>query len=238
MGSGASSDEFFSPIAMNNPFLLNMDFSKVVTVLASERAWLTSPADGVSRVHLEREAEESGHTTSFVRFAPDSLFPEHTHPQGEELYVLNGVFSDENGDYPAGTYIRNPPGSKHRPFTREGCELFVKLEQFHEADTAQVVIRSEDQQWQPGIGNLRVCPLHSFEGENTALVLWPDKEVFQLHTHWGGEEIVVINGRFIDEYGEYPAGSWLRNPHMSKHYPRVEEDTLILVKVGHLPVVD
>ena len=210
----------------------------MATVLATERSWVTSPADGVSRAHLEREVEESGHTTSFVRFAPGSSFPEHTHPQGEELYVLDGVFSDENGDYPAGTYIRNPPGSRHKPFTREGCELFVKLDQFQAGDTDQVVIRPEDQQWMPGIGNLRVCPLHSFEGENTALVLWPEKEVFQLHTHWGGEEIVVIKGRFIDEYDEYPAGSWLRNPHMSKHCPRVEEETLILVKVGHLPVVN
>ena len=222
---------------MNNLFLLNMDFGKVVTVLASERAWLTSPADGVSRAYLEREAEESGHTTSFVRFDPGSSFSEHTHPQGEELYVLSGVFSDENGDYPAGTYIRNPPGSKHKPFSRQGCELFVKLDQFQAGDTNQVIIRPEDQQWMPGIGNLSVFPLHSFEGENTALVFWPENEVFQPHTHWGGEEIVVLKGRFIDEHGEYPAGSWLRSPHMSKHFPRVEEETLILVKVGHLPEV-
>jgi len=147
-----------SVIPVNNPFLLNMDFNDVAVVLADEQAWITSPADGVSRIHLEREAEESGHTTSFVRFAPGASFPEHTHPQGEELYILDGVFSDEYGDYPAGTYIRNPPGSRHKPFTREGCELFVKLEQFQAADTEQVVIRPEDQQWRPGIGNLRVLP--------------------------------------------------------------------------------
>jgi anti-sigma factor ChrR (cupin superfamily) len=223
---------------MTDSFLLNMDFDKPVCVAGNDRVWVTSPADGVSRIHLEREAEESGHTTSFVRFEPGSSFPEHTHPQGEELYVIDGVFSDENGDYPAGSYIRNPPGSKHKPFTREGCELFVKLEQFQTGDKEQVVIRPEDQQWRPGIGNLRVLPLHSFEGENTALVLWPENEVFQPHTHWGGEEIFVIKGRFIDEYGEYPTGSWLRSPHLSKHFPRVEEETLILVKVGHLPVTD
>ncbi len=223
---------------MTDSFLLNMDFDKPASVAGNDRVWVTSPADGVSRIHLEREAEESGHTTSFVRFEPGSSFPEHTHPQGEELYVIDGVFSDENGDYPAGTYIRNPPGSRHKPFTREGCELFVKLDQFHAGDTEHVVVRPQDQQWRPGIGNLRVLPLHSFEGENTALVLWPENEVFQPHTHWGGEEIMVIKGRFIDEYGEYPTGSWLRSPHLSKHFPRVEEETLILVKVGHLPVTD
>jgi len=37
------------------------------------------------------------------------------------------------------------------------------------------------------------------------------------------------------EYGQYPEGSWIRSPHLSEHFPRVEEETLILVKVGHLP---
>lgn len=212
-----------------------MDFSKEACVLEGEQQWIKSPADGVSRMPLEREAEESGHTTSFVKFEPDSFFPHHSHPQGEEIYVLEGVFSDENGDYPAGTYLRNPPGSTHKPFTKKGCTLFVKLEQFQVGDNEHVVIPPEDQQWQQGIGNLKVLSLHTFNTESTALVLWPKNEVFQPHTHFGGEEIVVISGKFIDEHGEYPTGSWLRSPHLSKHFPRVEEETLILVKVGHLP---
>ena len=219
---------------MTEDYLLNMDFSKIACSLAEEQQWVKSPADGVSRIHLEREAAESGHTTSFVKFEAGSYFPEHVHTQGEEIYVLEGVFSDENGDYPAGTYIRNPPGSCHKPFTKEGCILFVKLEQFQKDDVKQVVLLPEDQHWQPGIGNLKVLSLHVHNTESTALVHWPANEVFQPHTHWGGEEIVVISGKFIDEFGEYPAGSWIRSPHMSQHFPRVEEETLILVKVGHL----
>lgn len=221
-------------ITMDETSLLNMDFSKTACLLAKDRHWITSPADGVSRVPLEREAAESGHTTSFVRFQPGSFFPAHSHPLGEEIYVLDGVFSDETGDYPAGTYLRNPPGSRHKPFTREGCTLFVKLDQFQQDDDQRVIIRPEQQQWRPGIGNLKVVSLHVHDAESTALVYWPENEVFQPHTHWGGEEILVIKGRFIDEHGEYPAGSWIRSPHMSKHFPRVEEETLILVKVGHL----
>jgi len=213
---------------------LNMDFDKAVCVLPEQQLWQKSPAQGVSRISLERVAAESGHTTSFVKFDPGSSFPPHSHPQGEEIYVLEGVFSDENGDYPAGTYIRNPAGSQHKPFTKDGCKLFVKLDQFQAADTEQVVIRPDQQQWRPGIGNLKVVSLHAFNTESTALVFWPENEVFQPHTHWGGEEIVVIKGKFIDEHGEYPTGSWLRSPHLSKHFPRVEEETLILVKVGHL----
>ncbi len=93
---------------MNNT--LNMDLSKPCCLRPEDQHWVQSPSDGVSRVHLEREAEESGHTTSFVKFAPGSYFPPHTHPQGEEIYVLDGVFSDENGDYPAGTYITKSTG--------------------------------------------------------------------------------------------------------------------------------
>jgi len=222
---------------MGDNTVLNMNFSQPVCIRPDDQPWTKSPADGVSRIYLEREAEESGHTTSFVRFEPGSFFPPHKHPQGEEIYVLKGVFSDENGDYPAGTYIRNPPGSYHKPFTKEGCTLFVKLDQFKTGDKKQVVIRPEDQHWQAGIGNLKVLSLHAHLAESTALVFWPENEVFQPHTHWGGEEVVVIKGKFIDEFGEYPAGSWIRSPHMSKHFPRVEQETLILVKVGHLNTV-
>jgi len=219
---------------MNDTYALNMELSKPVCLLPEQQHWVKSPADGVTRAYLEREAAESGHTTSFVKFEPGSFFPPHKHPHGEEIYVLEGVFSDENGDYPAGSYIRNPPGSYHSPFTRQGCTLFVKLEQFQHDDILRVASCPAEQEWRPGIGNLRVLPLHTFKNESTALVLWPENEVFQPHTHWGGEEIVVIKGQFIDEYGRYPAGSWIRSPHLSKHFPSVEVETLILVKVGHL----
>jgi anti-sigma factor ChrR (cupin superfamily) len=225
------------PIANNSDssLRLNMNFARQVCMLPGQYEWVASPADGVSRVPLERESAESGHKTSFVRFEPGSYFPAHSHPLGEEIYVLDGIFSDQYGDYPAGTYLRNPPASSHRPFTREGCTLFVKLDQFQPDDMQQVVLRPHDQLWRPGIGNLKVSALHSFGTQSTALVFWPANEVFQPHVHWGGEEIVVLKGTFADEHGQYPAGSWIRSPHLSEHFPRVEEETLILVKVGHLP---
>ncbi|MGV6826916.1 MAG: cupin domain-containing protein [bacterium] len=214
---------------------LNLDLNKQVTILPDQFAWVSSPSDGVSRMPFEREQAESGRTTSLVKFAPGASFAPHTHPLGEEIYVLEGVFSDENGDYPAGTYIRNPPGSRHKPFTREGCTLFVKLDQFHPDDDQAVVIKPDQRQWQPGIGKLEVLPLHSFQTQSTALVFWPENEVFQPHTHFGGEEILVLEGKFCDEHGHYPKYSWIRNPHMSRHHPFVEQASLILVKVGHLP---
>ncbi|RUO20680.1 cupin domain-containing protein [Aliidiomarina haloalkalitolerans] len=216
--------------------MLNMDFAKKVVVRNAEEQWQASPAVGVERKLLEREEAERGRATSIVRYAAGAAFNTHEHPLGEEIFVLEGVFSDENGDYPAGTYIRNPPGSHHAPFSREGCTLFVKLHQFAHQDLETVRINTNQTPWLPGQGGLQVMPLHSFETEHCALVKWPAGEVFKPHRHFGGEEILVLSGEFIDEHGRYPAGTWLRSPHLSQHTPYVEQETIIYVKTGHLPV--
>lgn len=213
---------------------LNMDFSQKVVVQTESMDWLGSRADNVLRKPLEREFAESGRATSIVQFFPGAHFPAHRHNLGEEIFVLEGVFSDENGDYPAGTYLRNPPGSTHSPHSKQGCVIFVKLEQFSPQDTEKVVFDTNQASMQPGIGNLEVLSLHSFQTEHTALVYWPAGEQFQPHRHWGGEEILVIKGEFIDEHGRYPKGTWIRSPHLSLHNPYVEEGTLIYVKTGHL----
>ena len=218
------------------PERLNLDFSRRVVIDTAAMDWVDSPSDGVRRKPLSREYAERGRTTSLVRFAPGSSFSPHSHPLGEEILVLEGVFSDENGDYGAGSYLRNPPGSRHKPFTREGCLLFVKLDQFDPRDQGRVVLDTNTAAWLPGHGGLEVMPLHDFEHEHTALVKWPAGERFQPHRHFGGEEILVLSGTFKDEHGEYPAGSWIRSPHLSQHDPWVDEATIIWVKTGHLPV--
>ncbi|KFZ28050.1 cupin [Pseudidiomarina atlantica] len=217
--------------------MLNMDFSQRVVIEAAKSEWQPSPAAGIERKLLEREEAERGRATSIVRYAAGSRFNTHEHPLGEEIFVLDGVFSDETGDYPAGTYLRNPPGSAHAPFSEQGCTLFVKLHQFARADRATVRINTNTQRWLPGHGGLQVMPLHSFETEHVALVKWPAGEVFQPHRHYAGEEILVLNGEFIDEHGRYPKGTWMRSPHASKHTPHVEQETIIYVKTGHLPVL-
>lgn len=217
--------------------MINMNFSERVVVKTSEVPWVASPASGVDRKLLEREEAERGRATSIVRYAAGSRFNTHLHPLGEEILVLDGVFSDEDGDYPAGTYIRNPPGSSHAPFSEEGCTLFVKLHQFSPDDRTQLRIHTKSTEWLPGQGGLQVMPLHSFEGEHCALVKWPAGELFKPHRHFGGEEILVLSGTFLDEHGRYPAGTWMRSPHLSQHTPYVEEETVIYVKTGHLPLV-
>lgn len=216
--------------------MLNMDFTRKVVIDSHTLDWARSPAGGVLRKPLAREEAERGHATSIVRYEPGARFDRHSHPKGEEILVLDGVFSDENGDYGQGTYIRNPPGSSHAPFSENGCTLFVKLHQFSEHDLRSVRIDTRHAHWLPGNGGLQVMPLHEFEHEHVALVKWPAGERFQPHRHFGGEEILVLSGTFCDEQGLYPSGTWIRSPHLSQHHPFVEEETIIWVKTGHLPL--
>lgn len=216
--------------------MLNMDFSQKIVIDTAQRDWVPSPMPGVLRKPLAREDAERGHATSIVRYEPGARFSGHDHPLGEEILVLEGVFSDETGDYPAGTYFRNPEGFRHAPFSREGCVLLVKLHQFQRDDTSHVVVDTHSEPFRPGTGNLQVLPLHQHGTEQVALVRWPAGERFQPHRHFGGEEIYVISGELQDEHGSYPEGTWIRSPHMSEHFPFAEQETLIWVKVGHLPL--
>ncbi|MFT6123574.1 MAG: anti-sigma factor ChrR (cupin superfamily) [Oleiphilaceae bacterium] len=218
--------------------MLNLDFHKQVVIEAAKMDWMDSPSAGVLRKPLARAADEPGHVTSIVKYQKGASFTAHPHPMGEEIFVLAGVFSDETGDYGAGTYIRNPPDSSHTPFSKEGCTIFVKLNQFNERDDQFVRINTNTAPWRQGIGGLQVMPLHEFEHEHVALVKWPAKEVFQAHRHFGGEEVLVLSGEFCDEHGRYPVHTWVRSPHLSQHHPFVEQETVILVKTGHLPVIE
>ncbi|MGE6793952.1 anti-ECFsigma factor, ChrR [Pseudomonas guineae] len=214
---------------------LNADFSQRALVRPDDSPWVASPMPGVERRMLDRIGEELARATSVVRYAAGSHFSAHQHPGGEEFLVLEGVFSDERGDYPAGTYVRNPIGSQHAPFSRDGCTILVKLMQFDPADDQHVVIDSNHAEWRQGlVPGLQVLPLHQHGTENVALVRWAPGTYFNAHRHWGGEEIFVLEGTFQDEFGDYPAGSWLRSPHLSQHTPFSEQGCLIWVKTGHL----
>jgi len=217
---------------------IRADFTQRVVVLPGAEPWVASPVAGIERVMLDRIGDEAARATSLVRFEPTALFPEHVHQGGEEFFVLQGLFADEDGEYPAGAYVRNPPGSKHAPRAgRYGATLFVKLQQFSAGDAERVVVPTTTSRWLPGSApGLSVLPLHQFGQEHTALVRWAPNTRFHRHSHWGGEEVFVLEGVFRDEYGDYPAGAWIRSPHLSAHTPfTAAEGATILVKVGHLP---
>jgi anti-sigma factor ChrR (cupin superfamily) len=214
---------------------LNTDRTQRCVAHTPSLDWVASPAPGVWRRLLERDGSEVARATSIVRYDAGARFEAHSHGGGEEILVLEGVFEDEHGRYGPGTYLHNPAGSTHAPFTREGCTLLVKLRQLDGRDQQRVVVDPRSTPWRQGlVEGLQVLPLHSFETQHTALVRWAPQTFFNPHRHWGGEEIFVIEGVFSDEHGDYPAGSWLRSPHMSQHQPFSREGCLIFVKTGHL----
>ncbi len=216
---------------------LNADFAERVVVRPEDYDWIDSPMPGVERMMLDRIGDEVARATSLVRYAPNSTFSEHVHGGGEEFFVLEGEFADEHQQYPVGSYVRNPIGTAHAPKVGEqGCVLFVKLRQFEPDDQAQVVIDTHNAKWSPGlVPGLEVMSLHQYEAEQVALVKWAPHTEFNAHTHFGGEEVLVIEGTFFDEHGEYSAGSWIRSPDQSQHTPYTRDaGALIYVKVGHL----
>ena len=214
---------------------LRCDWSERVVVDSTAMDWVDSPSAGVQRKMLERDGDEVARATTLVRYAPGSHFSRHVHEQGEELFVLEGEFCDESGRFGPGSYVRNPPGSAHAPWSDGGCVLFVKLRYFDPADQLRVVVHTGETRWLPGlVPGLSVMALHEFRTQHTALVRWAPGTYFHAHRHHGGEEIFVVDGVFEDEHGRYAAGTWIRGPHLSQHQPFSREGCIILVKTGHL----
>lgn len=214
---------------------IHADLNQRAVVNSEELPWVDSPMPGVQRRMLERDGKEVARATSIVRYAPGSYFSAHTHSGGEEFIVLEGVFSDEHGDFGPGTYVRNPVGSSHTPYSKAGATIIVKLWQMAPDDQTQVTLDTNQADWAPGlVDGLTVLPLHAYGTEQVALVKWAAGTHFQTHRHWGGEEIFVLEGTFADEHGVYPKGTWLRSPHGSIHTPYSEAGCLIYVKTGHL----
>jgi anti-sigma factor ChrR (cupin superfamily) len=215
---------------------LHTDFSQRVILHTEQMHWSPSTAAGVERHQLDRLGEEVARATSIVSYASGRYFAAHTHGGGEEIFVLEGVFSDEHGHYPPGSYLRNPPRTTHTPFSEPGCVIFVKLWQFNPGDAQTVYQQTEQGSWSPRRQKgIQVQLLHEFRGVRTVLMhLEPDLQV-QLHSHSGCEETLVLEGDFADEHGEYSKGSWLRSPPGSSHSPRIGPNgTLLYLKSGHL----
>lgn len=213
---------------------IHADYGERIVINYLDLPWIPSPESGVERRMLDRIGGEIAKATSIVRYQPDSKFPSHTHAFGEEIFVLEGVFSDETGDYPAGTYLMNPPGSSHAPFSDAGCTLFVKLRHLGPECIQREIVDTRHAAWYQGmVPGLNVMPLMQ-QGTGSTLVRWAPQTYFNPHRHFGGEEIFVVDGVFEDEHGRYPSGSWIRSPHLSMHQPFSKEGCTIFVKTGHL----
>jgi hypothetical protein len=185
---------------------------------------------------LHRFGDEVAQATTIVRYAPGSHFSAHTHTGGEEFLVLDGVFQDENGDYPAGTYIRNPPESRHTPSSALGCTIFVKLWQFDPQDRAHVVVHTDkmariDDALRPGV---QVSPLYKDAREDVRIEEWAPQSAIELALPQGGE-FLVLSGHFRHGSEDLAAQSWLRLPPGSRLRAQTgDQGAQVWVKLNHL----
>lgn len=215
---------------------INADFSKAVQVKTGALEWSPSPMVGVDRRMLDRIGGEVARATSIVRYAQGSAFPEHTHSGGEEFIVLEGVFQDEHGDYPTGTYVRNPVGTHHIPRSEPGCTIFVKLWQFDPEDQEQYAIDLEAIDLEPDAANdgVRRAVIAERDYEHVALEQWTADAVVTLSAK-GGFEVLVLSGELLHAGDRYEANDWLRWPDgQEAQFTAGNDGVRVWIKRGHL----
>ncbi|MEO9463432.1 MAG: cupin domain-containing protein [Marinomonas sp.] len=215
---------------------VNADFTAPIALRTDDIEWIASPMAGVARRMLDRIGGEVARATSIVRYAPGSAFSQHTHSGGEEFIVLEGVFQDEHGDYPAGTYVRNPIGTHHVPRSDDGCVIFVKLWQFDEDDRAQF---SRD------MNSLKLEPVVGVKGVSQAVLSERANELVTVQ-QWdagtaapigdtGGAELLILDGALEFQGETYGRHDWIRLPAgMDAEAKSGPNGTRIWVKTRHL----
>jgi anti-sigma factor ChrR (cupin superfamily) len=215
---------------------INADFDERVVLHGAEMEWVETQMKGVKRRMLDRVGAESGRATSIVSYDPNSKFSSHVHTGGEEFIVLDGVFQDEHGDFPVGSYIRNPPESSHTPGSEEGCMIFVKLWQFDKGDRTEVKVNydqlvSAKDADRPGVS---VTPLHKDQYEEVRMEEW-EADTTVLIEDKGGIEILVIDGSIEESDDQLKKLSWLRVPVGSTVKAKAgSQGARVWIKTGHL----
>src|SRR5262245_26109873 len=215
---------------------INADFTQKAVVHAAALEWVSSPTPGVERRMLDRIGGEVARATSIVRYASNSHFPRHVHGGGEEFLVLEGVFQDEHGDYPAGYYIRNPPTSAHDPGSEKGCTIFVKLWQFDPADRTDLRIDTNKLAFaaDPRRTGVAVAPLFKDAHETVTLERWSAGAEVALQSP-AGLELLVLDGDFFEAAERFGYQSWLRLPGGSEARVRAGGNGCrVWMKTGHL----
>ena len=213
---------------------LNANFDERAVVHSDSQPWVASPMKGVDRRMLDRIGDEVARATTIVLYAPGSAFLAHTHTGGEEFLVLEGVFQDEHGDFPVGTYVRNPPTSSHTPSSASGATIFVKLWQFDMDDRQQITIDTTTQTPRPVRAGVSEIPLFEDAQERVRIELWEPNVAVTQAGH-NGFEALVVEGSFIEGDEVFAVNSWLRlPPHTPLNAVSGPDGARLWVKSGHL----
>jgi hypothetical protein len=216
---------------------INADFSKFAIVHTTDQKWIASPMAGVDRKPLDRVGAEVARATSIVRYAPQSHFSPHTHRGGEEFVVLDGVFQDEHADYPIGSYVRNPPQSRHKPGSKKGCIIFVKLWQFQPEDRQHINIQMDDAEvtFADNESNVVERLLFADQYERVKHITLSKNMQWQSEVT-NGNEILVLNGSVLHNQIQLNKHDWLRVPVGQELQLQASSDgAAIWLKTGNLP---
>lgn len=204
---------------------MNDNYETRALINTNDLEWENTQNKGIYKKLLSKKGNEE---TSILKIEESSKLNNNSKINSVEIFVLEGIYENEFGEFKSGTYLNLPNENEAFISSNTGCVIFRK--ENCDKGVENIIIDTNSTPWLKGQGNLEVMPLYT----QTALVKWPQNERFIPHKHWGGEEIFVLKGRFMDEHGIYPKGSWIRSPHLSTHFPFVEEETIIFVKTGHL----
>lgn len=216
------------------------DFNQREIVHSTKLPWISSPMKGVDRRVLDRVGEEVARATTIVRYAPGSQFSSHVHTGGEEFIVLEGVFQDEHGDFPVGSYIRNPPESSHTPYSERGCVMLVKLWQFQPEDRTHVRLQINAMGQIPlvDMDGVSVTPLYKDDIEDVSVYYLESGAAFNFSA-LGGAEILVLEGEIKEQQDTLNQHSWARLPiQTSVNIKAGTQGAKIWIKTGHLMDVD
>lgn len=219
---------------------LNNDFTQRVVVHGTQLPWQPSPIAGVERRMFDRLGDEVARATSIVRYAANSQFSPHVHGAGEEFLVLEGVFQDEHGDYPVGSYVRNPPTSSHTPSSQLGCVIFVKLRQFDLGDRTEVRLNINDPAvtWKTDDLGAKVITLFQDEREEVRVEQWSANTTIEIEAA-GGAELLVLSGSLTESEDELTTYSWLRVPINSQIIARTgAQGAKVWLKTGHIATMN
>lgn len=213
---------------------LNSDFSARVLVQSDKTEWRPSPMKGVDRRMLDRIGGEVARATTIVRYAPGSHFSAHTHTGGEEFIVLDGVFQDEHGDFPKGTYVRNPPTTSHTPGSEAGCTIFVKLWQFDMEDRTQFR-KTMAEELAPPVDGVATAVLHE-DAREQVTYSHMDAGAALASNATGGIEVLLIGGSATAGGDALVKHDWLRLPEGTPlSLTAGPEGAKVWMKTGHLP---
>ncbi|MGB5794059.1 cupin domain-containing protein [Poseidonibacter sp.] len=203
---------------------MNSNYEKRALINTANMQWKENSKNVLKKLLSLKDNEE----TSLIKLNENSILNQNSKINSVEIFVLEGTYINQYGEFSEGTYLKLSEENESLVKTDTTCVIFRKTNHF--TNEQKIIVNTKTSQWLKGQGNLEVMPLDV----QTALVKWPKDEKFIPHKHFGGEEIFVLTGIFMDEHGQYPKGSWIRSPHLSAHFPYVEEETIIFVKTGHL----